>query len=188
MTSAPLARKAAVEERIANIDSLLQLALTMRTLLMSALLLLCGCAFGDERDRPVGQNCDLATPPKSAGEEGHHGVLLLVFPRAREIGSDYHGCQVVWIQRKNEVTLAWIVVIKSGQAASVWSRDAEMQAMLGQCVGEKRTVRKGTPEVCGNSKNMIMKSYLPGCISKAPDRLTEAEFRAYDRRYCGQAE
>jgi hypothetical protein len=142
----------------------------MRTLLMSALLLLCGGAFGDERDRPVGQNCDLATPPSSAGEETHHGVLLLVFPRAREIGAHYEGCQVVWIQRKEAVTLAWIVVIQGGQAVRVWSEDAEMKAML------------------GNSKGMIMKSYLPGCISKAPDAMTESEFRAYDRRHCGDAE
>ena len=142
----------------------------MRTLLMSALLLLCGSAFGDERDRPVGQNCDLAAPPKSAGEETHHGVLLLVFPRAREIGAHYDGCQVVWIQRQKEVTLAWIVLIQGGAAVRVWSEDAEMKSML------------------GNSKSMIMKSYLPGCISKAPDAMTEAEFRAYDRRYCGHAE
>lgn len=142
----------------------------MRTLLMSALLLLCGYAFGDERDRPHGQNCDLATPPKSAGEESHHSVLLLVFPRAREIGAHYDGCQVVWIQREKEVTLAWIVVIHSGEAVRIWSQDPEMKAML------------------GNSKGMIMKSYLPGCISKAPDGLTEDEFRAYDRRYCGDAE
>jgi hypothetical protein len=143
----------------------------MRTLLMYALLLLSGCALADERDRPVGQNCDLATPPKSAGEEGHHGVLLLVFPRAREIGAHYDGCQVVWIKREKELTLAWIVVIQRGQAVRVWSRDAEMKAMLG-----------------GNSKRMIMKSYLPGCISNAPDLRTESEFKAYDKKYCGEAE
>jgi hypothetical protein len=33
-----------------------------------------------------------------------------------------------------------------------------------------------------------MKSYLPGCISKVPDRLSEAELRAYGRQYCGDAE
>ena len=143
---------------------------TIRMLLLPVLLLLCDCAFGDEGERPIGQNCDLASPPKSAGEETHHGVLLLVFPRAREIGAHYDGCQVVWIQRKTEVTLAWIVVVQGGAAVRIWSQDAEMKAML------------------GNSKSMIMKSYLPGCISKAPDGLTEAEYRAYDRRYCGDAE
>jgi hypothetical protein len=143
----------------------------MRMLLMSALVLLCGCALADERDRPVGQNCDLATPPTGAGEEAHHGVLLRVFPRAREIGAHYDGCQVVWIQREKDVTLAWIVVVQRGEAVRIWSRDPEMRAMLGQ-----------------TSKNMIMKSYLPGCISKAPDGLTEAEFGAYGRKYCGEAE
>jgi len=160
----------------------------MRMFLMSALLLLCGYALGDERDRPVGQNCDLATPPKGAGEGVHHGVLLLVFPRAREIGSSYNGCQVVWIQRDKELTLAWIVVVQGGEAVRVWSQDADMKAMLGQCVWEKGIVKKGSSEVCGNSKNIIMKSYLPGCISKAPDGLTGAELGAYDQRSCGDAE
>jgi hypothetical protein len=154
---------------------------------MCALLLLCGCAFGDERDRPVGQNCDLATPPKNAGEEAHHGVFLRVFPRAREIRADYNGCQVVWIQRGKEVNVAWVVVIQGGEAVRVWSQDAEMQAMVGQCVWEKGIIKKGTSEVCGNSRNMIMKSYLPGCISKG-DRLTEGEPGPKDRRYCGEAE
>jgi hypothetical protein len=104
----------------------------MRALLTSALLLVCACAFGDERDRPVGQNCDLATPPKSADQEAHHGVLLRVFPPAREISASYSGCQVVWIQRNGEATLAWIVVIQGGEAVRVWSQDAEMQSMLGE--------------------------------------------------------
>jgi hypothetical protein len=160
----------------------------MRTLLISALVLLCGCAFADERDRPVGQNCQLATPPQGAGEEAHHSVLMLVFPRARQIGPDYNGCQVVWIKREKEATLAWIVVIQGGEAVRVWSQDAEITAMLGQCVWEKGVLKKGAAEVCGNSKSMIMKSYLPGCISKVPAGLTDSEFEAYGRKFCGDAE
>jgi hypothetical protein len=160
----------------------------MRTLLMSALLLLCGYALADERDRPVGPNCDLATPPKSAGEKAHHGVLLLVFPRAREIRADYNGCQAVWIQRDKELTLAWIVLIQGGEAVRVWSQDPEMKTMLGQCIWEKGNIKQGTAEVCGNSKSMIMKSYLPGCISKAPDRLFQTEFGPAEKGSCGDAE
>lgn len=160
----------------------------MRALLTSLLTLACACAFGDERDRPVGQNCDLATPPRTAGEEAHHGVLLLVFPRARDIKADYNGCQVVWIQRDKKASLAWIVLVQAGQAVRVWSQDAEMQTMLGQCVWEKGTIKKGTSAVCGSAKSMIMKSYLPGCISRTPDRLTGGELAPGDRSRCGEAE
>ena len=161
----------------------------MRTFLICSLVLLCsGCAHVDDRNRPVGQNCDLATPPKSAGEDAHHGVLLLVYPRAREIGTNYNGCQVAWIQHENEATLAWIVVIQQGEVVRVWSQDPQMEAMLGQCVWENGIIKKGTSGACGDSKSMIMKSFLPGCISKAPTSFTEAELKAYDTNYCGKAE
>jgi hypothetical protein len=104
----------------------------MRALLTSALLLLCAGAFAEEGDRPVGQNCDLAAPPKRAEEEAHHGVSLLVFPPTREIVAGYSGCQVVWIQRNKEATVAWIVVIQDGEAVRVWSQDPEMRSMLGR--------------------------------------------------------
>ena len=104
----------------------------MRALLTSVLLILCACAFADEADRPVGQNCDLAAPPKRAQEEAHHGVSLLVFPPPGEIAAGYSGCQVVWIKRNKEATLAWIVVIQDREAVRVWSQDAEMRSMLGQ--------------------------------------------------------
>ena len=54
------------------------------------------CALLAEAKRPTGQNCDLAAPPEDAGEEADHGVLLFVFPRARDIGVNYNGCQTVW--------------------------------------------------------------------------------------------
>jgi hypothetical protein len=155
---------------------------------MSAFLVLCACALASGGDRPVGQNCELTTPPKNAGEEAHHSVLLLVYPRAREIGTNYNGCQVVWIQREKAATLAWIVVIQGGEAVRVWSLDPEMETMLGQCVWEKGVLKQGKSEVCGSSKSMIMKSYLPGCISRVPDGLTESEFEEYGKKSCGDAE
>jgi hypothetical protein len=71
---------------------------TMRQILASALLLLCGPAFAGEIGRPVGKNCDLAEPPDTAGEEFDHGALLRIYPRARDIGMSYNGCQAVWVQ------------------------------------------------------------------------------------------
>jgi hypothetical protein len=86
------------------------------------------------------------------------------------------------------VNIAWMVLIQGGQAVRVWSQDAQMQAMLGQCVGEQGSIKKGAPGVCGNAKNMIMKSYLPGCISKTPDPLFEGESGPGDSSRCGEAE
>lgn len=161
----------------------------LRLVLASLLLLLDDSSTAAESKRPVGQNCDLATPPKSAGEDTNHGLLLFVFPRARDIGVNYTGCQLIWTQSKTEVTLGWLVWIQSGKAVRVWSTDAEMNAMLGQCFWEKGILKNGRAETCGNSEDTVMKSYLPGCISKGPRQpLSNSEFDAYWEKHCGEAE
>jgi len=155
-------------------------------MLIVLLSLMSTSASAEESKRPVGQNCDLAKPPESAGEEADHRALLFVFPRAHELGSNYTGCQVVWVQQDGNLALAWTTLIQRGEVVRVWSPDAAVTASLGNCLWERGVLKRGLLEKCGDSKSHIMESYLPGCFSKAPEgKFSAAESEAHWARDCG---
>jgi hypothetical protein len=124
-----------------------------------------------EIGRPVGKNCDLAEPPNTAGEEFDHGALLRIYPRARDIGMSYNGCQAVWVQTQDGVNLGWLVWIETGEVARMWSADRELQAKIGGCLYEHGQITRGDPTACPLSTELIMKSLAPGCVAKKIDAV-----------------
>ena len=63
--------------------------------LMFAVVALVTCTAMAEQD-----TCAIADPPSEAGEQAHMGELLLVYPRAKNIGEAFTGCQSLWGRAK----------------------------------------------------------------------------------------
>ena len=115
--------------------------------------------------RPVGQNCDLLAPPASAGEEANHGMLLRIFPRAKDIDATYSGCQVLFASYEGKWVVVSLTEIVKGDPVRLWSehdKDAARQA----CRYRNGRVVRGNPDTCPASQFLLVKSLAPGCFQK----------------------
>jgi len=137
--------------------------------LMLAILLLSSPAFADETGRPTGENCNLAAPPDAAGEEADHGAALRIYPRARDIGGKYSGCQLRWAQDKDHWNLVGVVAITSGEPLRLWSPDVSVVT----CEYDKGALVAGDTHSCPDSRLLIMKSRAPGCMEKVRRTISQ---------------
>src|SRR5476649_760441 len=115
--------------------------------------------------KPQGRNCELVTPTIDAGEEAGHGYLVQVSPRAKDIDSNYSGCQAVfWTTAKEPAQLAWLVEVVNGDPVRRWSFDPAMRE-ISKCVYGHGVLMKGSPDVCPVPPELLMPSQAPGCFS-----------------------
>lgn len=123
-------------------------------------------------DRPQGKNCQLAQPPDSAGEEFNHGVTLRIFPRAKDIGSTYTGCQVVWAPDSGKWALISLTEVINGDPVRVWSEDQDDPELLA-CRFKAGTVVQGNPDRCPVPQFLLLKSLAPGCVRAIKDSVAK---------------
>jgi hypothetical protein len=118
--------------------------------------------------RPTGKNCDIASPPDEAGEVMNHGVVLRVFPRAKDIGNSYTGCQVLF-QPDGE---KWVVVsfteVVKGDPTRIWSPYVSDGAVLACRFKKGKTVSDNVGS-CPMPDFLIKKSVPPGCSRRMQD-------------------
>jgi hypothetical protein len=127
--------------------------------------LLAAWNLGEASDRPTGTNCNLATPPAASGEDSSHGIAIRVYPRAKDIGPAYTGCQVVWAQdREGWVEIA-VTEIDHGDPVSIWSAD-QSDARSYSCRYRHGRVVSGDGVTCVDPQSLIAKSMAPGCVAK----------------------
>src|SRR5690242_18198363 len=74
---------------------------------------------------PEGDNCRLSAPPESAGEEFNHGIVLRVYPRARDIAQSYSGCQIMWAPDSEKWVTVSITQVVNGDPVRIWSPHAK---------------------------------------------------------------
>jgi hypothetical protein len=115
------------------------------------------------QDRPTGLNCNLAAPPRNAGEEQNHGVILRVFPRAKEIGATYSGCQILFAPDGKGWTVVSLTEIVEGDPTRVWSQYERIPEKL-QCRYKAGKVVEGNPDSCPAPEFVLIKSMAPGCV------------------------
>lgn len=125
-------------------------------------VLLARPALADETGRPAGDNCNVASAPDSAGETLDHGNLLKVYPRARDIGPAYSGCQGRWAQTKTGWRLAGLAVITKGEARRFWTPEVAVVT----CIYDKGAVVLGDAKTCPAQSDLILKSRASGCVEK----------------------
>ena len=142
----------------------------MRAPVMLMLLVSCVAALAQAIDRPSGKNCDLAAPPANAGEEHIHGMIFRIYPRARDIGNVYTGCQMVWMPHEDKWLVLTVTEIKSGDAVRIWTPEASDPARY-SCTYRKGKVVKGDPANCAIPESLIKKSVAPGCVEKISEAV-----------------
>lgn len=146
----------------------------MRAVVMvSALMLWMVAGYAADGDRPTGMNCNLPLPPKNAGELPMHGLTFKVYPRAPDIGSNYTGCQAVWISeadiaepKAQKWLLIALLVLERGSAVRVWNSEQWPDPDLAACRYRKGELIEGDRNKCREAQDLIAKSYPAGCIKE----------------------
>jgi hypothetical protein len=117
--------------------------------------------------RPTGENCDLSSPPALAGEEMNHGVTLRIYPRKKDIGPQYNGCQSLWSPagpRSSDWVLISMVEIVEGDPRRIWSPH---EVGIGtECRFKDGQVTRGNPSNCPMPRFLILGSMSPGCVER----------------------
>ncbi len=123
--------------------------------------------------RPEGINCRLTTPPPTAGEEFSHGVVLRVFPRARDITAEYSGCQITWMPDRTKWLVLSITELERGDPVRLWSPHSD-DPRLTACRFKKGRVVSGNAEYCVAPQSLLKKSLAPGCVKKLQEAAASA--------------
>jgi hypothetical protein len=148
------------------------------------LLTLASGSFGAIEVRPKGTNCDLAKPPESAGEEMSHGVTLRIYPRAKDIGPAYRGCQSLWAPAGDRWTLVSMVEIVKGDPVRVWSSDSSERDITA-CRFKGGRVVRGDPSNCPSPNHLILKSLAPGCVEMIREAVSKGGIGIEEPAGCG---
>ena len=155
----------------------------MRHALLVPMLLFCSAVFSAENSRPKGNNCDLVEPPAGAGDEMNHGVTLRIYPRAKEIGRKYSGCQTMWMPAGQKWSVISMVEIDAGDPVRVWSPEIPPPAGT-ECRYKKGRVVKGDQNHCPGANNLILKSLAPGCLEKVRNAISKGGLDAKRPEAC----
>ena len=88
-------------------------------------------------------------------------ALLLVFPRVKDMGNFFTGCQSIWRRSEGLTTLLVRLEFKAGELIAM--RDPSTTEVChyraGKLVG-------GSPVQCANAGMAPLRSLAPGCIAK----------------------
>jgi hypothetical protein len=157
-----------LEERYGRVAHFMPAA---RAVSLFMCLLLCALAVrAADTDKPTGKNCDLASPPATAGEETNHGVTLRVYPRARDIDTRYSGCQALFAPEGEKWIVLSLTEVIAGDPVRVWSTyetDAEALA----CRFKQGKVVQGNPDTCPAPQFILVKSLAAGCVRSMQDAV-----------------
>ena len=149
----------------------------MRVVLLLVLLMQCAVGVAQEMRRPAGRNCNLAVPPSTSGEEMNHGITLRIYPRARDIGDRYTGCQLMWVPHQNKWHVMSVVEVKAGDPVRIWSPDTSDSVRF-SCIYSKGKVVKGDANNCAAPESLIAKSLAPGCVEKISQAVARGGIEA----------
>ena len=125
-----------------------------------AVVLVDAASAADER--PIGNNCNLTAAPQSAGEEINHDTVLRVFPRAKEIGPSYSGCQALFAPHGGGWEVVSLTEVTQGDPVRVWSPHERDVAVLA-CRFKRGEVVAGDPQKCPSPNSILLRSLAPGC-------------------------
>jgi hypothetical protein len=127
----------------------------------------------EDSPRPVGANCTLPTPPAEAGEESNHGMVLRVYPRARDIDASYSGCQAVFAEHGGKWVVMSLTEIVSGDPLRIWSEHDPNNPAF-SCRYSGRRVVRGDPATCPAPQFLLFQSLPPGCIKLIRESITKS--------------
>ena len=121
---------------------------------------------------PLGKNCNLSVPPSDAGEVSTHGVLLRVYPRAKDITESYSGCQALLAPDGDKWTVISLTEVIDGDPVRVWWID-EQDSVLANCQFRNGRVVHGEPKDCPAPKSLLIRSVQSGCTGRREATLSK---------------
>jgi len=133
--------------------------------ILSVVLLTLMLTSANAQERPTGLNCNLKVPPKEAGEEHNHGAILRIFPRAKNIGSTYSGCQTLFAAEQDRWVIVAMTEVVKGDPVRIWS-EIETAPNFLACRYAKGKVVRGDREQCPDAQHILAKSMAPGCVER----------------------
>jgi len=121
-------------------------------------------ACGATPERPQGANCRLTAPPRSAGEINAPRELAFVYPRTKDIGMGYLGCQTVWARGEHG---AWEIVslvrIERRNVVEVWPPPPDGESP-GHCIYSRGRILPNSPDDCRTLQTI---SFPAGCLARS---------------------
>lgn len=153
----------------------------MRLVVILVFILAFNCAFAGAVSRPMGKNCDLASPPNEAGEVAVHGSAIRVFPRLRDISATYSGCQAVWMPAENGWTLVTLTEVKNGDLIRIWSKNPSEPE---NCFYAKGRVTSGNASKCVAPEFLLQKSMPIGCVERIRQAVARDGLSAAHPKEC----
>jgi len=110
-------------------------------------------------------NCNLTTPPSTAGEILQHGDVSRVFPRLPDMPKKYTGCQVLWLPGSGGFVLGGFVYFERGKAVVLYSPGGDGMAEL-VCRYKGRRLTDGSIDRCPDAEELGIPSMPAGCADK----------------------
>jgi len=144
----------------------------LRILLIVLLVMACNSQVYANGHRPNGENCNIDIPPENSGEDSHmYGGIFKVFPRAKDIGKTYTGCQTIWHNPATgsdplaNLKLLTVIKLKNGNIAHSWSPDGAA-FNINECKYENGKELKTNGKACYRAEHLPIKSMRPGCLKE----------------------
>jgi hypothetical protein len=114
--------------------------------------------------RPKGANCRLNAPPRSAGEIDAPREIAFVYPRTKDIGIGYLGCQTVWVRgRHGAWDIVTLVRIERRSVVEVWPPPPDGESPE-HCVYSHGRILPSGPDVC---RSLPTLSFPAGCLARS---------------------
>ena len=108
------------------------------------------------------ENCQLPAPPTIAGDSIAHSVVARIYPRTKDIGAGYSGCQTTWVPAKAGWTVVGVTYFENGIAVSFWAPPPE------ELLCQYRSGKPEGPHAANCPVHSVLKasSMAPGCGKK----------------------
>ncbi len=156
----------------------------MRAAVLAAVLLaLSSFAHPASTARPVGKNCSLTEPPLEAGEDMNHGEVLRIYPRAKTIGAEYTGCQVLFAPHGKNWQVVSLTEVVKGEPVRVWSEHQPDESLLA-CRYKNGKLIAGNPDKCPRVGFLLLKSLAPGCAKLMQEAVAKQGLAAKGPAQC----
>jgi hypothetical protein len=126
-----------------------------------------GWSLAEPIERPKLGNCRLKAPPVSAGEIMTSGQFWRVYPRTKDIGPSYRGCQSVWSpDERGGWELVVLFRIEQRVIVEVWPPPPDGES-TDHCRYDHGQVTSDSPASC---RALHVESVPAGCVARSIKR------------------
>ncbi len=111
-------------------------------------------------------NCNIIQPPKASGDSALNGRLMKVFPRRKQMGENYTGCQTLWldIQRMHKLERILVLYFENGEIKVQQHMEAGRSFSCRYYAG---SLLPNSKIECSKKSLDSLSSYPAGCVASS---------------------